>query len=212
MVPTANRPTINTARIQSPSVFGERFVTSRAWGLMYSGLIGSVNGLISFLHHCFITFHKTSQILRIQPLRLRWSTHLLAAVCVLLSAPAHAQKLGASGTGVDDALQLPVCDRPMGTVTLVEDIRRINSSRFAVRTPRPQRSSRWVAGGVGSSTCPGPTSTPAKVASVSSTTTTGQLAPSLFTNLTGLTNLRQIAILASKEIFDGKRQVRPPQV
>ena len=121
MVPTANRPTINAARIQSLSVFGERFVTSRAWGLMYSGLIGSVNGLISFLHHCFITFHKTSQILRIQPLRLRWSTHLLAAVCVLLSAPAHAQKLGASGAGVDDALQLPVCDRPMGTVTLVED-------------------------------------------------------------------------------------------
>jgi hypothetical protein len=84
MVPTANRPTINAASIQSPRVLGERFVTSRAWGLMYNGLIGSVNGLISFLRHSFTTARQSSQTLRIQPLRPRWGTHLLAFVGALL--------------------------------------------------------------------------------------------------------------------------------
>lgn len=75
MVPTANRPTINAARIQSPSVLGERFVTSRAWGLMYNGLIGSVNGLISFLRHSFTTARQSSQTVRIQPLQPRRGAH-----------------------------------------------------------------------------------------------------------------------------------------
>ena len=91
-MPTANSPTINAARIQSPSVLDERFVTSRAWGLMYNGLIGSVNGLISFLRAYISIFWKSSQTFRIQPLRPPRGARLLAAASVLLSAPVHCSK------------------------------------------------------------------------------------------------------------------------
>ena len=46
---------------------------------------------------------------------------MLAVAFVLLSAPTHAQKLGVGGTGVDEASQLPICDKPLGTVALVEE-------------------------------------------------------------------------------------------
>jgi hypothetical protein len=92
-------PRMTHVNKKSPGVFGERFVTSRAWGLMYNGLIGSVNGLISFLRHSFTISPQSSQTLKIQPLRLRPGVTLLAVVGVLLSARAHAQKLGFGGTG-----------------------------------------------------------------------------------------------------------------
>lgn len=47
--------------------------------------------------------------------------------CVILSAfgssIAYAQKLGVGGTGVDEASQLPICDKSLGTVALVEEKR-----------------------------------------------------------------------------------------
>ena len=83
-------PRMTHVNKKSPGVFGERFVTSRAWGLMYNGLIGSVNGLISFLRHSFTISPQSSQTLKIQPLRLRWGTQMLAFVGVFLLVPAHA--------------------------------------------------------------------------------------------------------------------------
>lgn len=114
-------PRMTHVNKKSPGVFGERFVTSRAWGLMYNGLIVSVNGLISFLRHSFTISPQSSQILKIQPLRSRRGAPLLAVVGVLLSARAHAQKLGFGGTEVDEASQLPICDKPLGTIDLVEE-------------------------------------------------------------------------------------------
>lgn len=51
------------------------------------------------------------------------SIRLTASVALLVlgTTSAHAQKLGVGGTGVDEASQLPTCDKPLGTVALVED-------------------------------------------------------------------------------------------
>lgn len=51
---------------------------------------------------------------------------ILSILCVALgvasvATPATAQKLGAGGTGVDDAASVPTCPRPLGSVALVED-------------------------------------------------------------------------------------------
>jgi len=46
---------------------------------------------------------------------------ILAAVSIIHSAPALAQKLGKGGTGVDESTELPQCAKPVGTVALVED-------------------------------------------------------------------------------------------
>lgn len=43
------------------------------------------------------------------------------AALSLLTTPAHAQKLGKGGTGVDENSQIPLCSKPLGTVALVED-------------------------------------------------------------------------------------------
>ena len=98
-MPAANRPTTKAPISQSPRVIGAsgaRLVTSRRSRLIYMGFEGSVNGLISFLRHPFTIFRRSPQTPRIQSLRLFWGAHLLPFVSELLSAPAHAQKLGVS--------------------------------------------------------------------------------------------------------------------
>ena len=72
---------------------------------------------------------------------------MLAADCKLLSAPAHAQKPGVGGTGVDEASQLPICDNPLGAVALVEERAQPNPRladlptqfRDVMETPRAQQ-------------------------------------------------------------------------
>ena len=59
---------------------------------------------------------------------------MLAAACKLLSAPAHAQKSGVGGTGVDEASQLPICDNPLGTGALVEEKAQPNPRLAALPT------------------------------------------------------------------------------
>ena len=51
----------------------------------------------------------------------RRATEAVAALAMLAATPAAAQKLGVGGTGVDEASQLPTCDRPIGIVALVEE-------------------------------------------------------------------------------------------
>jgi hypothetical protein len=46
---------------------------------------------------------------------------LIFVVAVSLATTAPAQRLGVGGTGVDEASQLPICDKSMGTVALVEE-------------------------------------------------------------------------------------------
>ena len=89
--------------------------------LWYNGSEGSVFGLISFLRHSFTTSPQSSQILKIQPLRSRRGAPLLAVVGVLLSARAHAQKAWVRRDGVNEASQLLVCHKPLGTIDLVEE-------------------------------------------------------------------------------------------
>lgn len=43
------------------------------------------------------------------------------ALIALTTAPTYAQKLGKGGTGVDEASEVPRCDRPLGTIALVEE-------------------------------------------------------------------------------------------
>ena len=46
----------------------------------------------------------------------------VAAVLVMaVTYPCYAQKLGVGGTGVDEASQLPICEKSLGTVALVEE-------------------------------------------------------------------------------------------
>ena len=94
-MPTANRPTINAVTSQSVRVIGSlraRLLTSLVWKLWYSGFVGSVFGAISSLHTYISIFWNSSQTFRIHPLRSRRGAHLLAAACVLLSAPAQRSK------------------------------------------------------------------------------------------------------------------------
>ena len=94
-MPTANRPTINAVTSQSARVIGSlraRLLTSLVWKLWYSGFVGSVFGAISSLHAYISIFWNSSQTFRIHPLRSRRGAHLLAAACVLLSAPAQRSK------------------------------------------------------------------------------------------------------------------------
>jgi Curli production assembly/transport component CsgG len=46
---------------------------------------------------------------------------LLLIVSALIAAPVSAQKLGVGGTGVDEASAVPMCERSLGTVALVEE-------------------------------------------------------------------------------------------
>ncbi len=45
----------------------------------------------------------------------------LIGLAVASAVPAQAHKLGVGGTGVDEASKLPICDKPLGTVALVEE-------------------------------------------------------------------------------------------
>lgn len=42
-------------------------------------------------------------------------------LALAVAAPARAQRLGAGGTGVDEAATLPACSKPIGTAALVEE-------------------------------------------------------------------------------------------
>lgn len=54
---------------------------------------------------------------------------LLAGTAALaLAWPASAQRVGKGGTGVDETAELPRCERPLGTVALVEEKRSTNAS------------------------------------------------------------------------------------
>lgn len=44
-----------------------------------------------------------------------------AGLIALTVSPAHAQKLGKGGIGIDETTEVPRCDRPLGTVALVEE-------------------------------------------------------------------------------------------
>jgi len=42
-------------------------------------------------------------------------------VIALTASPAAAQKLGKGGIGIDETTEVPRCDRPLGTIALVEE-------------------------------------------------------------------------------------------
>ncbi|MBX9777779.1 MAG: CsgG/HfaB family protein [Xanthobacteraceae bacterium] len=44
-----------------------------------------------------------------------------SALGLLAAHPVAAQKLGVGGTGVDESVQLPTCEKPIGTVALVQE-------------------------------------------------------------------------------------------
>lgn len=46
---------------------------------------------------------------------------VLAASVLLLAPPASAQRTGVGGTGVDENSAVPACERPLGTIALVEE-------------------------------------------------------------------------------------------
>ena len=48
-------------------------------------------------------------------------TVLAMSLLSLLSAPATAQRLGKGGMGVDETTEVPRCDRPLGTIALIEE-------------------------------------------------------------------------------------------
>ena len=117
MIPKPTMPMTAPVQSKSKAEVGFRLLTSPVpccccqktlFGL--PGFPGSCHGgrLISFLRPCFIIFQKTSQTPRIQPLRSRWGAHLL------LSVPAHTQKLGIGGTSVGLLLQ----DRASGEISV----------------------------------------------------------------------------------------------
>ena len=117
-MPSTMTPTMAPVQSKSPTVVGVRLVTSRTWKLWYNGSDGSVFGLISFLHRPFTIFQRSPQTLRIQRLQPRRGAHLLAAACVLLSEPAHAQKLGVGGNAADPLLQ----DRASGEIRVLIEL------------------------------------------------------------------------------------------
>ena len=141
-MPTANRPTINAVTSQSARVIGSlraRLLTSLVWKLWYSGFVGSVFGAISSLHAYINIFWKSSQTLRIQPLRSRGAlTCWQQPGCPCRRRP-NAQKLGVGGTAVDPRLQ----DRASSEIgvlnsTIGPSMRR----KTAIATGLPQRAAR----------------------------------------------------------------------
>ena len=154
IMPAANTPPANIVTIQS-KVVGDRLLTLSPpnrtqktecglFGLL--GLPGSWYGgtLISFLRPYISIFRSSSQTLRIQPLRSRRGARVLAAAFVLLSAPAHAQKLGVGGTGVGFSSSSTIeRTMPPKTVTAIGSWQRAAIPRFGSRLGCGQPGPRW---------------------------------------------------------------------
>ena len=133
MTPTTNKLTMNPVTSQSARLigsFGARLLTSLALKLWYNGFEGSVFGAILSLRVYISITLKSPQTIRIQPLQPHRCAHLLAVVGADLRSRSQGRR-----DGIDEASQPPVCDRPLGTVALVED-KALPDPRLAALPPQ----------------------------------------------------------------------------